>query len=371
MITFRLAAASFILVTGAHAGTITLTVDPNDPTAYQTIAAATSFANADLDAANYYDIKIAPGTYTNDFANVIRPMTIEANGGPVTMLANSALLFDKGIIVTTSSLTVRGLTLQGAAIDNALGGNGAGIRDQSTGATTLRVEDSTFLKNQDGILTAGSNHQEIVQIINSQFLGNGNITDPGGQEHALYVGDAASLLVSGSTFCGTEIGHNIKSRAAALTVASTAVYDGIQAAACAAAGIGAGSSSFSIEAANGGKVQLIDDTIIQGALTQNTTMVRYGSDGLGFAENSLAITNTSFSGAGVGIQGTGPAGTCQLSSNTTFSGVTTPVSPASFCVAAPPPGPIAVREPASTLGLLLLAFFGLGFCWATTRIQIA
>jgi hypothetical protein len=117
---------------------------------------------------------VAAGIYTNDFTNVTRPMTIEASGGRVALLANGALLQDKGIIVTTSSLTVKGLTLQGAAISDALGGNGAGIRDQSTGATTLRVENTTFLNNQDGILTGGSGNQETVEIIGSSFIGNGS-----------------------------------------------------------------------------------------------------------------------------------------------------------------------------------------------------
>jgi len=329
-----LAAGLVMASAGAQAGTIVLTVNnPTDPQTYSSISAAVAAANADLNLDNYYDIKVATGTYTNDFANVLRPMTIEAAGGPVRLLATVPPLFNKGIIVTTSSLTVRGLTFEGAAIDDSLGGNGAGIRDQSAGATTLRVENSTFLNNQDAILTAGSNYQETVQIINSTFLNNGSGT---GQTHALYVGDALSLLVENSVFCGTLEGHNIKSRAMNTTVRGSQLYDG-------ATGVGcnsAGTTSYAIESTNGGKVIINDVDIFQGSGTHNTTMVRFGADGLfpGPTINSLLVSNTNFTSGnfGIGIQAPANATGCTLS-NTTFTGVTTPVSPPSFCTTSTQP----------------------------------
>ena len=363
-----LTAVSLVMAAQARAGMITLTVGS---AATPTLSSAANLANSDLDLSNTYDILIPTGNYVNQFAEVMRPMTIEASGGPVTLSASGQLLDSKGIIVTTSSLTVKGITFQGAAIDNSLGGNGAGIRDQSTGATTLRVENSTFLQNQDGILTAGSKNQETVQIINSNFFGNGNPTDSQGQEHALYVGDAASLLVSGSTFCGTAIGHNIKSRATTTTISNTTSYDGVQAAACAAAGIGAGSSSYAIDLPNGGNATLNNDTIIQGALTQNNTMVRYGEEGLPYALNQLLVSDTTLTNSGVvgiGIQGSGPDGTCQLS-NTTFTGVNTPVKPASFCTIAAPSHPTSVDEP-SMIWLVWLAAMSLISLYLVPRPKV-
>src|SRR5205823_6293314 len=198
---------------------IILTVGPSGQ--YRTISAAVTFADGDTDLSHSYDIRVAPGTYTNDFSRVTRPMTIEvdpSNSGNVLLLATVPPPNSKGIILTTSSLTVKGLTFEGAAISDALGGNGAGIRDQSNGATTLRVENSTFTNNQNGILTSsdtGSTYQETVEIIGSSFFGNGSGT---GQTHAAYIGDALSLLVSNSLFCGTLVGHDIKSRAMSTTV---------------------------------------------------------------------------------------------------------------------------------------------------------
>ncbi len=74
-----LCAAVSAVTARAHAGTITLTVGATGPYQYRTIGAAVAAANADSNANNYYDIHVAPGTYTNDFSNVTRPMTIEVD----------------------------------------------------------------------------------------------------------------------------------------------------------------------------------------------------------------------------------------------------------------------------------------------------
>lgn len=339
-------AAAFSLLAGPAWATI-ITVGPSGQ--FSTISAAVTAAAAGD------DIQVAAGTYTNDFPTVTQPLTIEAAvpGSAVVLQATVPPPNDKGIIVTTSSLTVRGLTIEGAAISDALGGNAAGIRDQSTGAGSLVVENSTFRNNQNGILTSGSGNQETVQVIGSSFIDNGSGT---GQTHALYVGDALSLLVSNSVFCGTLEGHDIKSRATSTTVTGSTVFDGATGAGCGSAG----TTSIAIEAPNGGAVQIVDTEIVQGAATHNTTMVSYGFEGLPYADNSLVISDTSFTSSGVnavGIQaaGTAAAGACQLAASTTFSGVNTEVSPASFCVAAPasPGGPVvAVAEPG---GVALLA----------------
>ena len=85
-------------------------------------------------------------------------MTIEVDplyaGKRATLKATENLPNEKGIILTTASLTVNGLDFTGAKISDALGGNGAGIRDQNSGpAASLVVQNSTFTGNQEGILT--------------------------------------------------------------------------------------------------------------------------------------------------------------------------------------------------------------------------
>jgi hypothetical protein len=138
---------AFTMNTGTASAEVTLTVGPS--ASYQKISAAVAAANADEDLSNYYVINVEPGTYTNDFPEVYRPMTIQANplkaGQQVLLQATVPLPNQKGIILTFASLRINGLTLIGANIANSLGGNGAGIRDQNTGTpATLVVENSTL-----------------------------------------------------------------------------------------------------------------------------------------------------------------------------------------------------------------------------------
>ena len=114
----------------AGAETKILTVGPSGIFQYRTISAAVAVADADNSAENYYDVRVAPGTYTNDFSLVTRPMTIEVDprriGSPVLLEANVPLPNQKGIILTFASLTVDGLTFKGAMIDNSLVGMAPG-----------------------------------------------------------------------------------------------------------------------------------------------------------------------------------------------------------------------------------------------------
>jgi hypothetical protein len=221
-------------------------------------------------------------------------------------------------------LTVNGLTFTGAQIDNSLGGNGAGIRDQTTDpGAMLVVLNSTFTGNQEGILT-GDNAGETVTVANSSFVNNGNPNSDYFQ-HALYV-NGGSLTVSGSLFCGQLIGHDIKSRAQVTIVTSNQLYDG---AANPALGCNAGSSSFAVDLPNGGAAIISGNQIVQGAASPNYKMIDYGEEGLAYGNNSLVVLGNSFTSSGT------PSATAvydpycvtaQLGNNT-FSGITTIVNP--------------------------------------------
>jgi hypothetical protein len=290
-----------------HAAVITLTVGPTGQ--FTSINAATSFADNDTNPNNSYDILVAPGTYTNDFSNVTRPMTIEAAtpGSLVLLLATVPPPNLKAIIWTDSSLTVNNLTFQGAAISSSDGGNGAGIRDQSNTATSLVIENSRFLGNQEGILTgsdSGQTFAETVIISNSQFINNGN-PDPNVFQHALYVGDAGSLRVSNSLFCGQLLGHDVKSRALSTTVQNSTMYIG------AAASPGSpdydagctmpGSTSIGVDTPNGGNAHLVGDALIQGLANQNGALVSYGEEGLDSGANTFAISHSTFTSTANGL----------------------------------------------------------------------
>jgi hypothetical protein len=178
----------------ANSGPNTVVVRVGPGGQYQTISAAVAAADADTDLGNYYDIQVMPGTYMNDFPYVTRPMTIEVDpssaGGSVVLDATVALPNEKGIILTVASLTVNGLTFTGAQIDNSLGGNGAGIRDQDTSpGATLKILNSTFTGNQEGVLT-GPSQDQTVTVMNSSFVNNNGNPDIDFFQHGLYVGQA-------------------------------------------------------------------------------------------------------------------------------------------------------------------------------------
>ena len=328
---------------------------------YATLHAAVSAA--DSDHSNTYVIEVTPGTYTNDFSVVTRAMTIEVNpndSGQVLLLATKPPPNQKGIITDTASLTVKGLTFKGAEVNAAAGSNGAGIRDQAIGTATLDVENSIFEDDQDGILT-GANSGENIIISDSSFISDGFDAGGGncpasGCDHAIYIGAAKSLTVSDSLFCGTLVGHDIKSRAATTTITGNRLYDG---AADSAINCPAGSTSYAIDLTNGGVGTISGNQIIQGSSTENSVMVSYGEGGLTYADNSLLLTNNDFTSTGVAnsIGVNDPRCVPVDLENDSFVGVDKPVNPAK-CVGkvGDPPGQ-PVPEPSSLL-LVLSALVG-------------
>jgi parallel beta helix pectate lyase-like protein len=326
-------AASGIAATPAGADIRILTVGLSGDYQYRTISAAVDAADADTNAGNYYDVQVAPGTYTNDFPVVTRRMTIEVDpkraGNAVLLKATVPLPNQKGIVLTFASLTVDGLTFSGATIDNSLGGNGAGIRDQNTvGGATLVVRNSVFTDNQEGILT-GEDAGETITVTNSKFENNGN-PDPRYFQHALYVNRAGRLTVSDSLFCGQLIGHAIKSRALVTRIENNQIYDGQG---YPPVGCRAGSSSFAIDTPEGGVTTIAGNRIFQGPATQNNKMVAYGEEGLPFGNNSLIVSNNVFTNSAPHATGIYDPKCIPIQlTNNTFQGVATPVDPSGCAV---------------------------------------
>jgi hypothetical protein len=310
---------------GALAATVGINVGPEGQ--YQTIGHAVTAANGDTDLSNHYVINVAPGTYLNDFATVMRPMTIRSDpafpGQRAILKATTPLPNEKGIILTFASLHVRGLVFEGARIDNSLGGNGAGIRDQQSGPSArLVVEHSIFRNNQEGILQ-GNDLDETITIVNSRFINNGN-PDINYFQHAVYINSAASLSVTNSLFCGQLIGHNVKSRAMMTIVSNNQIYDG----AAGPSPCRVGSSSFAIDIANGGLATIAGNHLIQGPASQNYKIIDYGEEGLSYPDNSLVVTDNNFVNTAPSATGIYDPNCIPVqTSGNTFTAVNTPVDP--------------------------------------------
>ncbi len=361
-----IAFGAFLAMTAASAHADAILTVGGSGADYTTISAAVQFADTHTDT--YYTIQIAPGTYVNDFSVVTAAMTIKADaGGAVILDATASPTNGKAIITTTASTTIIGLTFENAAVGSSAGSNAAGIRDQA-GTTSLIVENSVFRNNQDGIL-ADADAASNILISGSSFIGNGfdaggGTCPSGGCDHAIYVGAVNSLTVTGSLFCGTLVGHDIKSRAATTTITGNQLYDGV---ADSALGCPAGSTSYAIDLANGGDGTITGNQIIQGPGTENSIMISYGEEGLVHSINKLLVSDNKLTSTGVpnsiGISDR-PCVPVTLQNNT-FQGVDSPVNPAGCATYVSQPVP----EPSSLL-MLLSALAGLFAVCAPGRTAV-
>ena len=297
---------------------------------FTTLAAAVGAAQAND------DIRIAAGTYLNDFATVVIPLTIEGVGGPVVLQDTILIPNGKAILVIWADVTVRNITFSGAHVFD---GNGAGIRAE-TG--NLIVDGGTFLNNQDGILSAGDPTANIT-VLNSTFIGNGA---GDGFTHAIYAGAIDTQTVANSTFAGTLVGHDIKSRAHVTVITNNVLDDGVS-----------GTPSYAIDIPNGGVATITGNTITQGVNTNNPAMIAYGAEGDIYAVSSLFIANNTFVNTlphgSVGIFNH-TADVLAVLQNNTFIGVETPLR-------GPGGTPAPAPEPATA------SIFGLGLAGMAIR----
>ena len=279
-----------------------MTVGPGQT--YGTVAAAVAAANAN-DVIN-----VMAGTYINDFPVLNVPLTINGIGGLAILQATEAIPNQKGIMLVNATATITNIEFLGANVTDADGGNGAGIRYQGG---NLTIRDCVFQSNQDGVL-ANPVDGAVILIDHSTFTDNGSGT---GYTHAVYVNSVASFTVQNSTFNGTKVGHDIKSRAVATTVTGNYLDDGVT-----------GTTSYAIDIPNGGNALIANNQIVQGVNTQNPSMIEYGAEGEIYSNNALIVQgNTftnSFPGQSVGIYNHTSDVTAQLSGNT-FTTVTTPL----------------------------------------------
>jgi hypothetical protein len=283
---------------------------------YPTLAAAVAAASAGD------TILVEPGTYDDQYAYINTPVTIDGNGAPGQVVFTQTLPELpglKGYLITNANTTVENITFQDAAISLGDGDNAAGIRYQ---AGNLTVINDRFNNNQDGILaTPATTGTGTIVIMNSSFTGNGVASGPlAGYEHGIYIGGIASLSVTGSTFQGTLMGHDIKSRAANNTISDNTIDDGLT-----------GTPSYGIDLPDGGVDTVSYNTIDKGPNTQNDTIIAYSEEDPGNAvwpTNSLLVLgnlfdNTNYSAIGVNNESTSVV--AEINCNA-FNNVTTIVS---------------------------------------------
>jgi len=270
----------------------TLTVGPGQQ--YTTLASAIA-ASADGDL-----ILVQPGTYTNDFATITTNITIEGNGGLAVLQATEPPPNLKGILTIDADVTLTNMTFTGATIDDAAGGNAAGVRFE-TG--NLTINNCYFYNNQEGLL-ADADPSATITINNSEFANNGN-NAASGFAHNLYVNQIQQLTINNSYFTDPLVGsHDIKSRALNTTITNSRIVDPNA------------SGSYEIDLPNGGNAVIENNVIEKGAGAQNDIFISAGEEG-----NLNPSTSFTVSGNTV-INDYGSGATMVVNDTTTTASIT-------------------------------------------------
>ncbi|HEX2943375.1 MAG TPA: right-handed parallel beta-helix repeat-containing protein [Rhodopila sp.] len=220
-------------------------------------------------------VRLDPGTYADCAIWTANRLRIEA-AAPGVVLAGKTCA-GKGIFITQGrDITIRGITFADATVPDR---NGAGIRAEGR---NLTVENSRFLRNENGILAGGGADSE-VRIIDSEFLDNGACIRA--CAHGVYAGGPIKRLeILRSLFYGTRIAHHIKSRARTTIVRDSRIEDGPD-----------GTSSYLIDVPNGGNLLIENDVMEKGPQSSNPGVaILIGEEGVTNPTTSLIVRNNTF-----------------------------------------------------------------------------
>ena len=242
----------------------TIQVGPNR--AVQTIAEAAQLAK-DGDT-----VEVDAGTYQGDVAVWKQNnLLVRAVGGRARLLAAGAAAEAKAIwVIRGGEITVQGFDFEDARVPDR---NGAGIRFERG---RLTVRSCTFMRNEMGLLTNNDGKAELI-VENSEFAHNGR---PDGHNHQLYVGNIASLSVTGSYLHHGVTGHLLKSRASQNRIMYNRLTDEY-----------GGRASYELEFPNGGIAYVVGNIVGQSRQTENSVMISFGAEGYTWPANEIYLVN--------------------------------------------------------------------------------
>ncbi len=220
-------------------------------------------------------VLIEPGLYQGDVASWTKNNLVLKGAAKFAHLdAAGKSAEGKAIwVISGKNTVVENIEFSGATVPDQ---NGAGIRQQGD---NLTVRHCYFHGNEDGILGGGGPASDVV-IEYSEFAGNG-FGD--GQSHNMYISNVKSFTLRFCYSHDARIGHEVKSRANANYILYNRILDGLN-----------GTASYSVDLPNGGTSFLIGNVLQQSPLSDNSTLVSYGAEGLTNSPNDLFIYNNTF-----------------------------------------------------------------------------
>jgi hypothetical protein len=254
----------FVLVSDLAQAAV-LRVGPNRALK-QPSAAAAIVRNGDV-------IEIDAGTYRGDVTVWRRNnLTIRGVGGLAHLEAAGQSAEGKAIwVIKGRNTTIENVEFSGAAVSD---GNGAGIRQEGAG---LILRHCNFHDNENGILGGAG---EVV-IESSEFAHNGA---GDGRTHNIYIGEHTRRFILRFSYSHhARVGHNVKSRAQENYILYNRIMDEAD-----------GDSSYDIDLPDGGIGYVIGNLIQQGPMSDNSTILSFGAEGLHFPKNELYVINNTF-----------------------------------------------------------------------------
>lgn len=260
-------AAFFIALSSPPAAARTLLVGPGRPLATP-MAAASQVLSGDT-------VEIAAGDYEGDTAVwkadnlVLRGAARFARLHAPAVIPNGKAIW----VIQGKNTTVENIEFYGAAVPDL---NGAGIRQEGD---NLTVRHCYFHDNEDGILGGGGPASEVV-IEYSEFARNGH---GDGYSHNIYIGNVGSFTLRFCESHHAKVGHDVKSRARKNFILYNRIFDGDD-----------GTASMEIDLPNGGTSFVIGNVIQQGPMTENSTVLAYGAEGLSNEGKDLYVVNNTF-----------------------------------------------------------------------------
>jgi hypothetical protein len=194
-------------------------------------------------------------------------VTIRGTGN--ALLKGGAVAGKAGIVIDGQNTTIENLECSEMTVPDA---NGACIRMEGTNLTlrNMHVHD-----NEMGILTVREPGTVLVE--NSLFENNGKEGSSLG--HNLYIGGGEFIFRNSRSLSAQNQGHEIKSRAAHTVIENStiATLNGVD--------------SYTVNAPNGGIVEIRNSVLEEGPNSSNYTTVATGEEGLWYADNSVTMNN--------------------------------------------------------------------------------
>lgn len=220
-------------------------------------------------------VEIEAGVYAGDAA-VWRAnkLTLRGVNGVARLASGGATVEGKAIwVIKGNDTVVEDIAFLEARVPHR---NGAGIRLEGANLTVRRC---LFRDNENGILTGGNPNSEIwVEASEFDLNGFGD-----GYSHNLYIGAVGRFTLRDSVSRQARTGHQVKSRAMINVIANNRLEDGP-----------GGHSSYLIDLPSGGDAEITGNTLHQGPLAENATMLAYGAENLPYAANRLRVSGNTF-----------------------------------------------------------------------------